>query len=639
MANQLFARKSIETLLEEMRGDNRLHRVLGPISLTSLGVGAIIGAGIFAMTGQVAAQNAGPAVIISYVVAGLACAFAALCYAEIAAMVPVAGSAYTYSYATLGELFAWIIGWDLVLEYAMAGSTVAAAWSGNFRVFLETISGGHVQLPPWLLTDPFTAARDGEWALFNLPAVLVMVLVTAVLVIGIRESANFNNLLVFVKVGVVLFVIAVGLQYVDWTYLHSVPSSDRLLPGQEKIATLAKEEVEKREGLKADELRDRTKQVSAFTVALARVQQARLDSQRLVKAGKISEEDARARVQEATARHQSELPVSENDKAIVESVTTRLEEVSKKREVESWGLLSMLGLNRWLVPIDDAVRSNFMPYGISGMMLGAALVFFAYIGFDSISTHSEEARNPQRDVPLGILASLAICTVFYIVVSAIIVGLVEYPKISLDAAIAEAFGDLARGHKSFWLQMAALLIATGALAGMTSVLLVTYLSQARIFLAMSRDGLLPPKLFAAVHPRFKTPHRSTIVTGVICTVAAAFTPIDDLAQMVNIGTLMAFVMVCAAVLILRKTRPDAQRSFRCPLVWVMAPLGIAFNLGMCLFLQPWTWVRFVGWLAIGLAIYYFYGRRHSVLGQRLQEEIARPGAPETGTRLDEMHES
>jgi len=540
-ANQIFARKSIETLVKEAEGDNRLHRVLGPVSLTSLGVGAIIGAGIFATTGKVAAADAGPAVMLSYIIAGVACAFAALCYAEIAAMVPVAGSAYTYSYATLGELIAWIIGWDLVLEYAMSGSTVAAAWSGNFRELLHLVSGGYVQLPPWLLTDPFTAAEAGGWALFNLPAVLVMVAITVVLVIGIRESARLNNALVLIKVGVVLFVIGMGIQYVNADYFTEVPLESRKPAGD---------------------------------------------------------------------------------------------------PTEKWGLLAMLGLNQWLVPLDESVRSNFMPYGISGIMVGAALVFFAYIGFDSISTHSEEARRPQRDVPIGILASLAICTVLYVAVSGIIVGMVPYPEISTDAAIASAFRGLAeQPGSSFWLRIAAILIALGALAGMTSVLLVTYLSQARIFLAMARDGLLPQRVFAAVHPRFRTPHRSTIITGAVCTLAAAFTPIEALWEMVNIGTLMAFVLVCASVLLLRKTRPDAKRPFRCPAVWIIAPLGIAFNLGMCLFLQPVTWLRLLGWLGIGMAIYFLYGRRHSVLGRALQAEIAQPGLPPTGTRLDEMHQA
>jgi APA family basic amino acid/polyamine antiporter len=402
------------------------------------------------------------------------------------------------------------------------------------------MSFGKIHIPDWLMSDPYMAWKNGGWALLNLPAVLIMIAITAVLVIGIRESSRLNNTLVFIKLGVVAFVIVIGLQYVSGSYLTDLPVTDRILP---------------------------------------------------------------------------------------------------KDPAEKWGLLGLLGLNDWLLPVDDAMRSGFMPYGISGLMLGASLVFFAYIGFDSISTHSEEARRPQRDVPIGILASLAICTVLYLIVSGIIVGLVPYPQIHQDAAVANAFNLLAQRHDSLALRGAAAIITTGALAGMTSVLLVTYLSQARIFLAMARDGLLPSRIFATVHERFKTPHVSTMLTGGVCTVVAAFTPIDLLGEMVNIGTLMAFVLVCASVLMLRKARPDAARPFRCPAVWVVAPLGIVINLAMCLFLQPWTWVRFVGWLAIGLTIYYFYGRHHSVLGQALQQEIAQPGAPETGTRLDEMHQA
>jgi APA family basic amino acid/polyamine antiporter len=535
---QFFAKKSIERLIEEMHGENRLRRVLGPVSLTSLGVGAIIGAGIFATTGRVAAQDAGPAVVLSYAVAGLGCAFAALCYAEMAAMVPVAGSAYTYTYATLGELFAWIIGWDLVLEYAMSCATVASAWSGHFREFLDIISAGRIRLPAWMMSDPFTKnPATGEFGLINLPAVLILVVLTIVLVLGIRESARTNNLLVVVKIAVVLFVIALGVQYINWSNYTAVPVSERLVPAD---------------------------------------------------------------------------------------------------PAAKWGLLGKLGINRWLIPLEDATRSNFTPYGISGTLLGSAIVFFAFIGFDSISTHSEEARRPQRDVPIGIIASLLVCTVLYFVVSGIIVGLVPYPQISVDAAIAAAFKDLAERHASGFLRLAALFIATGALAGMTSVILVTFLSQARIFLAMSRDGLLPPSLFGAIHPRFRTPHRSTILTGAVCCVAAAFTPITALEEMVNIGTLMAFVMVCSAVLILRRTRPDAQRPFRCPAVYVIATLGILFNLGMSLFLAPQTWIRLVAWLAIGLVIYFCYGRHHSIMAPALAAEIAKPGAAPTGTRLDEM---
>ncbi len=536
--NRLFAKKSVESLLREAEGDNRLRRVLGPMSLTSLGVGAIIGAGIFAMTGRVAAQDAGPAVLVSFLVAGFGCGLAALCYAEMAAMVPVAGSAYTYTYATLGEIFAWIIGWDLVLEYAMSCSVVASSWAGHFREFLKIVFG--VEFPLRLMADPWTLHKaTGDWWGINLSAVLILAACTVVLVVGIRESARTNNTLVIVKLVVIAFVIVVGLQYVNPQNWTGVPVADRIIPAD---------------------------------------------------------------------------PASK------------------------WGMLGELGLDRWLVPLDESLRTPFSPYGLSGVMLGASIVFFAYIGFDSISTHSEEAARPQRDVPIGILASLAICTVLYIVVSSIITGMVPYPKIDVDAAIAAAFRELSEREHSPLLRGAAALIATGALAGMTSVLLVSFLSQARIFLAMSRDGLLPPAIFAAVHPRFRTPHRATILTGVLVALAAAFTPIEKLEDMVCIGTLLAFVMVSAAVLILRRTSPHAHRPFRCPAVYVVAPLAIVVNLTMMLFLKWDTWLRLVIWLAIGLVIYYCYGRRHSVLGRSLEAEIAKPGLPPTGTRLDDMHQ-
>ncbi|MFL5245426.1 MAG: amino acid permease [Gemmataceae bacterium] len=517
--NQLFAKKSLETLLAEMKGENRLRRILGPVQLSALGIGAIIGAGIFVMTGRAAAQDAGPAIMISYCVAGLGCAFAAFCYAEFASMAPVAGSAYTYSYATLGELFAWIIGWDLVLEYAMSCACVASSWSKYFNQFLKDVFNTHV--PRHLLTDPFTIDKmTGEaYGWFNLPAVLIMLLVTAVLVIGIRESATTNAILVAVKLGVVLFVIVVGYHYIDKANWFSIP-------------------VEKR-----------------FASA---------DTE------------------------------------------------------DNWGLLGQLGINKWLAPVDDQTRSPFMPFGFSGIMVGAAIVFFAYIGFDSISAHSEEAKVPQRDVPIGILTSLFLCTVLYLMVSAVITGMEPYHEIDPDAAIASAFSNRAKVDNNEYLKWSAAIISTGALAGMTSVLLITFLSQARIFLAMARDGLLPRSIFASIHPRFRTPHISTMLTGAVIVLAAAFTPIVDLENMVNIGTLLAFVIVCGAVLTLRIKRPDAYRPFRCPALFVVAPLGILVNLFMMLFLPPITWLRLIGWLAIGLVIYFLYGMSHSVIGRRLR---------------------
>jgi APA family basic amino acid/polyamine antiporter len=519
---QWFAKKSLEALRAEMADEQRLRRVLGPVSLTALGVGAVIGAGIFVMTGRAAREDAGAAIIISYCVAGLGCSLAALCYAEFAALAPVAGSAYTYSYATLGEGFAWVIGWDLILEYAMGCATVASGWSAHFDEFLHATFGWH--LPVAIATDPFSAA--GAW--FNLPAVLVMAAVTAVLVVGIRESVAVNTALVLLKVGVVLFVVAVGWAYVNPHNWTGVPVDQREVPAD---------------------------------------------------------------------------------------------------PAQKWGLLGLFGLNRWLVGVDDAVRSPFAPYGLSGIMLGASIVFFSYIGFDSISTHSEEARQPQRDVPVAILASLALCTLLYVAVAAVLTGLTPYPQINMQAAVASAFTDLAARERSPTLRVAAVLIAVGALAGITSVLLVSFLSQARVFLAMARDGLLPPAVFGAVHERFRTPHRATVLTGAAVCLLAAFTPIGQLQNLVNIGTLMAFVLVCAAVLVLRVRRPDAPRPFRCPAVRVVAPLGIGVNLTMMLFL-PWeTWLRLAGWLAVGLVIYFAYGRRHSKIGTRVDEAPQAEGAP------------
>src|SRR5262245_14345281 len=505
---QWFAKKSLETLLAEAK-DESLRRVMGPVGLTALGVGAVIGAGMFAMTGRAAREGAGAAIVVSYCIAGLGCSLAALCYAEFASMAPVAGSAYTYAYATLGEGFAWVIGWDLILEYAVGCATVASGWSGHFDEFLHAAFG--VRVPCVIAADPFS--MPGAW--FNLPAVLVTATVTAVLVVGIRESVTLNTALVLVKVGVVVFVVVVGWAYVNPENWTAVPVESREVPAD---------------------------------------------------------------------------------------------------PAQKWGMLGLFGLNRLLVGLDDGVRTPFAPYGLSGVMLGASLVFFSYIGFDSISTHAEEARRPSRDVPVAILASLALCTLLYVAVAAVLTGLTPYTGINVNAAVAAAFADLADREHSPALGVAAVLIAVGALAGITSVLLVSFLSQARIFLAMARDRLLPPAVFGAVHPRFRTPHRATVLTGVVVGLLAAFTPIGQLQNLVNIGTLMAFVMVCAAVMVLRVRRPDAPRPFRCPALFVAAPLGIAVNATMMLFL-PWeTWLRLGAWLAVGLVLYLAYGGRRSKIG-------------------------
>jgi len=563
----LWQRKSLETLLAEMHGDNRLHRVLGPVSLTSLGVGAIIGAGIFAMTGRVAAEDAGPAVMLSFVVAGVACALAALCYSEFAAMVPVAGSAYTYTYATLGELLAWIIGWDLILEYAMACAVVSAHWTHYLDEFLYIVSGWHI--PKVLTSDPFTPIVMADQVIqpwFNLPAMLIIAAVTVVLVIGIRESAMTNTLLVIVKVAVVLFVIVMGLGYINSSHWTGIPVEQR------KVSNLG------------DYLQ----------------QNPSIASQ--AKPGSITP-----------------FATGKDFLAANPEIAQKLSEVEHARlsalnnDVKKWGLLGVLGVKQWLQPFDDFARCPFIPYGLSGMMMGAALVFFAYIGFDSISTHSEEAVNPQRDIPIGILTSLGVCTVLYLLVAAVITGMEPYPQIDTGAPIAAAFRKQADATSSPLLRASAGLIATGALAGMTSVLLVTFLSQARIFLAMARDGLLPRNIFGVVHPRFKTPHRSTILTGCVIAVSGGLLPIRLLEEMVSIGTLMAFALVCLSVVILRITRPELSRPFRCPAVYVVAPLGALVNVAMMLFLPIDTWLRLVIWLGIGIAMYLMFGVHHGTL--------------------------
>ena len=514
MASRLFATKPLELLLEEMAGDHRLRRVLGPVSLTSLGVGAIIGTGIFVLTGVAAHDKTGPALMLSFVVAGIACVFAALCYAEFASMVPVAGSAYTYAYATLGELFAWIIGWDLVLEYAVASSTVAHGWSKYFQNFLDQLG---VHLPAVLTNAPFDfhpetglLALTGTW--FDLPAVVITAIITVVLVIGIRESAGINAGIVVFKLFVVGFVIVVGAFYVDPKNWH--PFAPYGLTG---LSFFGKT-IHGQHGLAGEPL---------------------------------------------------------------------------------------------------------------GMLAGAAIIFFAYIGFDSVSTHSEEAKNPQRDVPIGIIVSLILCTVLYVAVAAVITGMVRYDKINIDAPVSDAF-------RQAGLPWARFLISLGAISGITSVLLVMMLSQARVLLAMARDGLLPPEFFGAVHERFRTPHKATILTGVFVAAVAAVVPLRVLADLVNIGTLLAFVIVCAAVLIMRRTHPNAARPFRAPLVPLTPILGIALCSLLMFSLPSENWLRLAIWLAIGLSIYFLYGRHHSVMARRLGDEIARHGVSPAGVPADDV---
>jgi APA family basic amino acid/polyamine antiporter len=489
--SNLLATKPLKMILAEMEGGQRLRRVLGPVTLTSLGIGAIIGAGIFVTTGAIAKETAGPALMLSYVTAGIVCIFAALCYAEFASMVPVAGSAYTYAYATLGELFAWIIGWDLVLEYAVGAATVANGWSGYFQSVLGTFG---IHLPatisgPMINRDMATGHYLLTGSLVNLPALLVVAAMTVILVIGIKESATFNAAMVFVKVSCVLFVIGVG----------------------------------------------------AFFV--------------------------------------------------------------KPENWHPFAPFGFTGLSMFGHTILGQADAGGKPMG---MLAGAALAFFAYIGFDAVSTQAEEARKPQRDVPIAIIASLLICTVLYIAVVAVLTGMVNYKNLDVAAPVSDAF---AQAHMP-WAQF---LISVGGVAGISSVLLVMMLSQPRILLAMARDGLLPKSFFAAIHPKFLTPWKSSILTGLFVGSLAAFLPIDVLLMLVNMGTLLAFIIVCAAVLIMRRTNPNAERPFRAPWVPFVPVMGILSCLLLMLSLPSENWLRLIVWLAIGLAIYFSYGRRHSVL--------------------------
>lgn len=486
--SELFGRKPIEALLADGGEQGHLRRALGPVALTMLGVGATIGAGIFVLTGEAARFDAGPSLILSFVLAGVGCGFAALCYSELASMVPVAGSAYTYAYATLGELVAWVIGWDLILEWAIGSAAVAVGWSKYLAAFLRNQLGFAID-PRWL-NSPFSFHNESHsfvWnrvsltladgtveqiqPYLNLPALLIMLVITAILVIGIRESAGFNAAMVLLNLSVILLVIGLGATYVDPTHWRPF--------------------------------------------------------------------------------------------------------LHKK--------------NGW-----------------AGIPLGAARIFFAYIGFDAISTHAEEARNPRRDLPIGILASLLICTILYIAVVAVLTGMVPYEEIDVAAPLASAFAS----HGTTW---AAGLISAAIVVGLTSSLLVGTLCQPRILLAMSRDGLLPRRVFGVVHPRFRTPWQSTILIGVSVGAIAALVPLDFLAELVSVGTLFAFLVVCGAVWVLRYRRPELARPFRVPGLPAVATLGILINGSLMFSLGPDNWLRLVVWLALGLMIYFAYGRYHSHL--------------------------
>jgi APA family basic amino acid/polyamine antiporter len=487
----IFATKSIEDIKTEQigQGEGTLKRVLGPGQLIMLGVGAIIGTGIFVLTGQAAAANAGPAIVISMLLAGLTSVLAALCYSEFAASVPVAGSAYTYAYATMGEFIAWIIGWDLILEYALGAATVAVGWSGNLVTLLDQLGIG---FPAAWSAAPGTVIQLANGAsvtaIFNLPAVLITIAVTMLLMVGISESATVNAVIVVIKVAIVLIVIGAGALFIEPANWH---------------------------------------------------------------------------------------------------------------------------------PFIPENTGTFGEYGWSGILRGAGVIFFAYIGFDAVSTSAQEARDPQRDMPRGILGSLAICTVLFVFVSAVMVGIVPYKQMlnepaPLVVAIEAAAGRAAGTAWAPLMNALTLLLTVGALAALSSVMVVMMLAQPRIFLAMSKDGLLP-KWAGVVHPRFKTPHISTIVTGVVVAIAAGLTPIATLGALVSIGTLMAFVIVSIGIIVLRRTRPDLPRPFRMPWVPVLPALSALVALVLMLGL-PWaTWERLIIWMVIGVAIYFAYGYRRSRL--------------------------
>lgn len=462
-------------------GKSELKRILTRWGLTSLGIGAIIGGGIFTLTGIAAHDHAGPALALSFVIAGVGCLFASLCYAEFASVLPVEGSAYAYAYGTVGELFAWFIGWNLILEYMMGATTVAVAWSGYFSKLLHMFG---LHIPDWLNNDPVTY---GGMA-FNLPAFLITWVVTGILIKGIKEAASTNNLIVVLKVAVVLFVIIAGAFYVN---------PDNWVP---------------------------------FIPA--------------------------------------EQPV-----------------------------------------LDTAGNATgAVSFGFGGVLTAATIVFFAYIGFDAVSTQAGEAINPKKDVPFAIIASLLICTVLYILVSLVLTGMVPYSTLDLKAPVASAFS----GAGISW---AVYPITIAAVAGLTSVMLVMMLGQTRIFLGMAKDGLLPRGIFGTLHSKFKTPYKSTVLVGFIVSIVAAVTPINNISEMCSMGTLLAFAMVCLAVLILRKKEPGLDRPYKTPWVYFVAPMGVLFNIFLMTQVRIHTWYAFMIWGGLGVLVYFLYSRKNSNLNK------------------------
>ena len=478
----LFVKKPLAQLMAQAEGSKELHRTLGPGNLVALGVGAIIGAGLFSITGLAAANNAGPGITISFIVAALGCAFAGLCYAEFASMIPIAGSAYTYSYATMGEFIAWIIGWDLVLEYALGAATVAISWSGYLIKFLEYYD---IYIPPELTLSPFQTITlsDGSVVngVLNLPAVFIIVVVSLILIKGTKESALANSIIVALKVGVVLVFVILG-----WGYINP----DNYVP---------------------------------------------------------------------------------------------------------------------YIPANTGVFGEF---GFSGVIRAAAIVFFAYIGFDAVSTAAQETKNPKRDMPIGILGSLIVCTILYMLFAHVMLGLANYKEFAGKDGIAPVAVAIAHTPYVF-LQQAVILAILG---GYASVILVMLMGQSRVFYSMSQDGLLP-RLFSEVHPKYKTPYKSNLLFMLFVSLFAAFVPANVVGEMVSIGTLFAFVLVCIGIWVLRVKQPDAPRTFKVPLVPLIPILGVITCLFMMAFLPLDTWVRLMVWMAIGVLIYFLYSRHRSVLGR------------------------